>query len=360
MFFASLVINDFRNFSQEEFRFSQGCNIFYGANGSGKTSILEAIYYLILGRSFRNHLLKKIIRYGQNELVIFGKVEDDREIFSIGISRSVKGGKQLKLNGGAIQSSIEIARLIPVHILNQEGFLLLEGEPGIRRKFMDWGLFHVERSYLDIWRKAGDILKQRNAAIRERARVDYIKMWDREFVSVWNKVHEMRKKYLSLFNQIVIDSLKKLLPGLSVEIEYFQGWELELDLTSALEKWLRRDLLLGYTTVGPHRADMQIKIQGRSAKDFLSRGQQKMVIYAFQIAQGVLVKSLTNKSGIYLVDDILAELDSVSSNLILELLLADRSFQFFFTALESNNLEQFFASRSIDQKIFNIINRKFN
>lgn len=346
MFLSFFNINNFRNLENIHFDFTNHCNVFYGKNGSGKTSILETIYYLALGRSFRSHLLRRIVRYGTNGFSLFGKIQQINNSISVGIDRSIASGKRIKIAGDEVSSNIEITKLLPLQLLNQDSYRLFDDGPKARRQFIDWGLFHVEQNFLTLWRRVERIIEQRNAAIRTTSKIDVIKTWDKELSQFGFELHEHRKKYIENFIPIAKTILKKLLGDFSINISYFPGWDTERNLESILDDTLKNDLHFGYTVTGPHRADLLITVNKIPAKDALSRGQQKLLLYGLQISQGILLKKLAQKNCIYLVDDLPAELDSQKLALIAEILLNLQA-QIFVTGLTLEDLKYFCVSQNI-------------
>ena len=354
MFLSEINLNNFRNFLQANLNFDNHCNIFYGPNGAGKTTILEAIYYLVLGRSFRSHLIRRIISHGAKEFVLHGIIQNNLHQISIGTTRSLLYGKQLKISGKTEDSNLDIIKLLPIQLLNYDSYLLLNGGSIIRRQLIDWGLFHVKPSFLVLWKRVASLLKQRNAAIKERARPDYIRIWDKELTISGTELHKLRSEYVATLIPIVNDILQKLLADFTINISYYPGWDFDKTLMAALTESLKCDLNLGYTTIGPQRADLFIKIGDGLARDYLSRGQQKVAVYALQIAQGILLHNHSRKSCIYLIDDLLAELDWQKSSILVELLLAKDFIQTFFTGLELASLNELFAKTIGSKKIFSI------
>ena len=354
MFLSEINITNFRNFSQTSLNFDSRCNIFYGSNGAGKTTILEAIYYLILGRSFRSHLIRRIISHGANEFVLHGMIQNDLHRISIGTTRSLLHGKQFKVSGKTEDSNLGIIKLVPIQILHHDNYLLLNGGSIIRRQFIDWGLFHVKQSFLVLWKRVASLLKQRNAAIKERAHPDYIKIWDEELATSSMELHRLRSEYVEMLIPTIHSLLQKLRANFTINISYHPGWDFDKPLTTALSESLKDDLRLGYTTVGPQRADLYIKVGDTPARDHLSRGQQKLAVYVLQIAQGVLLHDHSCNSCIYLIDDLLAELDWQKSSLLTELLLEKDFIQTFFTGLELSSLNKLVASTPGPKKLFGV------
>ncbi len=356
MFFSSISLNGFRNFSEATIDLDSRCNIFYGQNGAGKTTILEAIHYLTLGKSFRTHLIRRIIKNGASEFVLFGKIDREDSSLSVGIKKSIECGKEIKVGGNAVDSNIEITKLLPLQLLNHDSYLLLYDRPSTRRQFIDWGLFHVKPSFLELWRKGERILKQRNTAIRDRSRPDYIKMWDEELATIGCELHNLRSWYISNLINIAENILNQLLPGFKIAINYYPGWNLDFELLEILSRSFSSDLALGYTNFGAHRADLKITANNVPAKDALSRGQQKLLIYGLQIAQGILINQLNKKPSIYLVDDLLAELDLLKSTLLIDMLLTIKSAQLMVTGLDLDGLKKTYTNKLEHHKLFYIEN----
>ena len=353
---SSINLDNFRNFTHAELEFDDKCNVFYGQNGSGKTSLLEAIHYLILGRSFRSHLVRRIVKYDTNNFSIFGKIDQDGTPLSVGITKSTKTNKKIKVGGNEVSSNIEITKLVPAQLLNHDSYLLLHEGPKARRQFMDWGLFHVEQSFLDLWRKVERILGQRNMALRKKLPAEFITVWDKDLARLGVELHQHRLKYIKQFIPVAGKILQDLLPDFAINLSYTPGWDAVIDLDLFLANNLKNDLQLGYTTAGPHRADIKILANKVPAKDSLSRGQQKLLLYGLQLAQGILLNELTDKRCIYLVDDLLAELDMKKCQLIARILFNLEKSQIFITGLAKDDLENIFSDNKINRKVFHIDN----
>lgn len=345
MFLSYLKMTNFRNLENVCCDLNNYCNIFYGKNGAGKTSILEAIYYLALGRSFRSHLIRRIIKYKTDGFSIFGKIQQQNNSIPVGVERSITEGKRIKIAGEDIHSNLEITKLLPLQLLNQHSYLLFDGGPKARRQFIDRGLFHVEQDFLTLWRKVERIIEQRNAAIRANAQIGYIKTWDKELSNFGFELHKRRKKYVENLIPIAQSVLQKLLCDLSINISYFAGWDVSQNLELVLDHNLKKDLHFGYTVVGSQRADIQFTIDKIPAKDALSRGQQKLLLYGLQITQGILFNKITNKNYIYLIDDLPAELDPQKKSLLVDI-LSNLQSQIFVTGFMRSDLEGLFVAQN--------------
>jgi DNA replication and repair protein RecF len=335
-----LQITNLRNLDNVSITLSPDVNLFYGKNGSGKTSLLEAIALLGLGRSFRSHKIRTIIEHAQPQLTIFGELaSSDNHITTIGIQKTRSGQNVIRVNGDNVQSAISLAQQLPLQIINADSFLLLEGSSSQRRRFLDWMVFHVKPEFADAWKRLQRIIKQRNSVLK-RDKITYsdIAVWDLEFVNVTKKINTLRKEVLYDFMEFFFDEdiqLNKL--GFTIDITYIAGWNEEEDFADILEASFIRDSRSGYTHYGPHRADLRFRVGLQLASDILSRGQEKALICSLHIAQALLFSKKTNKHCVFLVDDLLAELDSDNAKKLSKALMS-LNCQVFVTGIYKDNL----------------------
>ncbi|MCW8885220.1 MAG: DNA replication/repair protein RecF [Motiliproteus sp.] len=312
MAIQSLSVSDFRNISHLKLELSPRVNIFSGANGAGKTSILEAIHLLSHGRSFRTGKYKHYIRQQQDQCTLFAEVSSllTQTLLPLGLQCNLEGELKIRLNGQNIDTISVLAELLPVQLLNSDTFLLLEGSPSVRRQFIDWGGFHADAGFLVAWKAVKRVLKQRNSLLKY-GKLDPLvrRVWDAEFVRHAEALDQYRQRYMDA----LIPCFETVLAGLidieGLGLQYYRGWDRKRPLDEVLEQGLERDKSLGFTQVGPQRADLRIRINGVVAAEILSRGQQKLVVSALKVAQGQLLKQTSGRDCIYLIDDLPAELD---------------------------------------------------
>ncbi len=309
----SLDLTGVRNLHPVRLKLSPRINIFYGRNGSGKTSLLEAVYFLAMARSFRGSRTQPIIQHEQQQAVVFAELAgaDNLVHTRVGVSRNRAAELGIRINGETVRAVASLAQILPLQLLNAESFLLLDGAPRFRRQFLDWGVFHVEHSFIRAWQRMQQSLKQRNSMLRH-AIMDSQQMaaWDAEFCAASEQIDAMRQSYLAVLKPVFEQTLARLIDIPELTIGYYRGWDRERGLSEVLSAGLQRDLQLGYTQAGPQRADIRIKLAGASAVDVLSRGQQKLVVCALKLAQGFVLARHTQQSCIYLIDDLPAELDA--------------------------------------------------
>ncbi len=352
MSLVRLEITHFRNLLALTIEPNPSFNIIHGENGSGKTSIFEAIYFLGLGRSFRHHLVNRIINYDAEKLSVFAMAQSHNNLSNaLGIEKDRDGKSRIKINGENIQSPAILAELLPIQLINPDSYYLLSAGPKHRRQFLDWGVFHVEPAFFPEWKKIQRILKQRNAALRDPSYTQMIYSWDIEYVAASDALEEMRSNYIAQLNPIFQQVITELLDVGDLTLEYRKGWDTEKGLQQVLKESLARDQQLGYTQYGPHRSDIKIYTDHFQAQDVLSRGQQKLLICALRLAQGILLRELTNKRCIYLIDDLAAELDANHRKKIMEVLATLQS-QVYVTATNPHDLKDLMDIS--DTKMFHV------
>lgn len=351
MSLISLKINHLRNLVDIELTPSLEFNFIYGANGSGKSSILESIYFLSLGRSFRSHLVSRIINYHQASLNIFGLVKKNELNIPVGIEKHRQGKIKVKVNNEISTSAAELVKNLPLQLINPDSYHLLSAGPRERRQFLDWGVFHVEPQFFSVWQRIQRLIKQRNSALQQKLSIQQIKIWDSEFVILSKEITKFRQVYIQQLKPIVFSLLQDLIKIDDLIIDYYSGWAEDKDLGDVLSNSIMRDIALGYTQHGPQRADLLFKINSIPVEDVLSRGEQKLFICALQLAQGILLKQLTDSNCIYLLDDIAAELDNYRRECIVNVLKKLQA-QVFVTAVEKESLGD--LTKQVSVKSFHV------
>jgi DNA replication and repair protein RecF len=335
-----LAIKDLRNLVEVDLLPTAQANLFYGENGSGKTSVLEAISLLSMGRSFRSHKLKPLVNYQKPSLTVFGRVFKEKEgsEMTLGVSRNLEGDAVYKAGGQVVASAADLSLFLPVQVINADTFLLLDGGPKIRRQLMDWLVFHVEPGFYPAWKVIQRCLKHRNSLLRH-ARMDALELdtWDRELVLMTEKVHQYREASMQAFAQEVSALVAEFPQLAEIKLSYYRGWDSHKHYAQVLSEAFEQDCKQGFTQSGSHRADLRISLHGQNAADVLSRGQQKLLVCALKVAQGLVFQRMTARKPVYLVDDLPAELDS-KYRLVLAGWLEKMGVQAFITGVERETL----------------------
>ena len=328
MAIRQLSLNDFRNLHSTTLDFDPHFNIILGQNGAGKTSLLEAIYIICQGQSFKTRSLEQCIQHDKESFLIFARFDH----YKAGISRDHNQTK-IRLNNENISRLSELAEKTPVRIINADTFSLVDGPPSIKREYIDWCVFHVEHDYHTLWLEYRHALKQRNALLKTRQQKKQLVFWDEHLNLKNDLIYKQRKKYVAKIDGVIKNQLNSLVEDLEISIEYRPGWDTKQSLFQQLKKQQDKDFRHGFTHYGIHRDDIKIFTRKLPIEQELSRGQLKRLSIGLILAQILLLKKYTDKPIILLIDDINAELDTTSLQVILQL-LSDQGLQLFVTSIE--------------------------
>ena len=339
MYIRTLSLHDFRNVAALELAFTPGVNVIQGVNGSGKTSLLEAIYYLSRGRSFRSATPGHLIAHDAACFVLHAVVaEESRMDVDLGIERSRSGTLRLRVGGEKVKGLSDVSEHLPTLFLDTDSHRTLASGPKVRRSLVDWGLFYgCQQGFIPIWQRYQRALSQRNGALKLHQGVDAF--WDALLVEEGQALSAMREAYLEAL-QPHFAAMWHLCSGqdkTTPVLRYMRGWPMDLTLEEALLRNRERDRQQGTTLAGPHRADVKIHVDDHLAMHYLSQGQQKTLTYALALAQGQLLLVQTQKRCVYLLDDVCSELDEHHRTNILSV-LKDLDAQIIATVIEQNGV----------------------
>lgn len=297
----------FRCLADVELELDPRVNLFIGPNASGKTSLLEAAFFLSRGRSFRSRRRDALIAHGEDSFLLTGKALGPVAPVALGV-RGNRKATEWHVGGAAAAGIADLAEQFPAQIIDPEVHKLLEEGPGRRRRYLDWGVFHVEHGFLPNWRRYHLALRQRNAALKQEASDDELAGWDQELAASGEVLARQRETYLA---QLVgpLASIGTALLDSPISLMHQRGWDAEQPLLLALGNDRRRDRRYKATQFGPHRGDVVVQVAGRPAKDHVSRGQQKLVAAGLMLAQLQVQEQEKPGRSALLLDDPAAELD---------------------------------------------------
>ncbi|WP_299316039.1 DNA replication/repair protein RecF [uncultured Halomonas sp.] len=306
-----LSFQGLRNLQLVDFEPSSRINLITGSNGSGKTSLLEGIHVLGMGRSFRTRHMRHVIADGAEALVLHGRLAGAPPL-PFGVRRRRDESElEIRLAGERVNRLSRLVETLPLQLINPDAFRLLEGPPAGRREFLDWGVFHVKHEFLEAWQRARRALKHRNALLRHGRMDDAsLSAWELELVHWSERIDAMRSDWFDAFLPVFEETLAGLMPLPGLQLRYSRGWDRRRALSDVLRQGREVDRQMGFTQQGPQRADLAIRLNRRPAVEVLSRGQQKLVVSALKLAQGRLLEAATGRGCLYLIDDLPAELDS--------------------------------------------------
>jgi len=311
----TLNINNLRNLISVQIEPDPCLNCFVGENGAGKTSILEALVVLSKGRSFRTGQISSLIGPETGNFQVVGNIESQNtDSHLLGMERGPDYWTARHNKEDVTQLS-ELTELIPHVLLEPSSHTLVSGPPDGRRRYLDWGVFHVEHDYLLQWRRYSRVLKQRNAALRQ-SNPSVVESLDPQLIALGEQLHQCRERHAGILNEKLLVSLPIFSDTLeNITLSYRKGWAGD-SLSDAVAASAQRDADRGATGPGPHKADLYLSFNGAPARDRLSRGEQKALTAAMIMAQAGMICDSGEKP-LLLLDDVASELDEAHLHRVL-------------------------------------------
>jgi DNA replication and repair protein RecF len=332
---ASLQVQNFRCIESASLDFNERLNVFVGDNGSGKTSLLEAVHVLGRGRSFRTTDNRVLVRKGCAATTLSGSVVDQTTTATIGLKIS-PGEFDVRVDGKSGGKVSDLLALLPVQAIPADIGTVILGSPESRRRMLDWGVFHVEHHYLTRWREFRRALTQRNAALRAASSNEVLDAWDLEFAAAAESLSQSRRSYVARLIPAYRAVTDELLES-AIDVEYRPGWPSEKELTEVLREGRAGDRECGYTRFGPHRADLQITTGTGSSRWHASHGQQKLLGAALVLALCQIATAESGQALALLLDEPAADLDSERLRRLMSCVFKLRA-QVFIAAVSIDNL----------------------
>ncbi len=332
MSLLKLDIYAVRNIQKETIIPSPAINFIAGENASGKSALIEAIFILGRAKSFRSSAIRSVINFTGNHLVVSAQtVQANGSHLQLGIQLDGKA-IEIHINQQAKQKRSDLAYALPLQLIHPKSYELLDGGAQIRREFLDWGVFNSEPNFLPAWRKFKKALSQRNALLKTRQQAQ-LNVWDKELVYYGTIVDNYRLQYLEKFKPVFIEIIGKFIDLDGIKLKLVSGWDKDKAFNQVLFEDQDKDLRYGFTHSGPHRGDFQLLVSNRLARDFVSRGQLKLLVLSLKLAQVQLLNYEQGQAGCLLIDDFAAELD-VNNRAKLLSYLSAMACQVFITATE--------------------------
>jgi DNA replication and repair protein RecF len=320
MHVTRLEIGGLRCFERAEVAPGRGLNLITGGNGSGKTSVLEALHLMAYGRSFRARVRDGLVRAGAPALEVFVEWQEtvSGRLRRAGLRHNGQSWEG-RLDGAPLAQLGDLCAALAVVTFEPGSHALVMGSAEPRRRFMDWGLFHVEPEFLPLWRRYARALKQRNSLLKARVRDAQLDAWEHELDNAGTSLTHYRERYLEQLQPYLQNAAEGLLPAAGGStLQILPGWRRdELPLADALLLSRDRDLATGFTSVGPHRADWRIEHAGIPGREALSRGQAKLTALAALLAQAEHQAGQRGEWPVVALDDLASELDRRHQGLVL-------------------------------------------
>jgi len=313
MYIEALELKNYRNYKALEIQFNQQINIIYGDNAQGKTNLIEAIYLCATSKSHRLSFDKELIKIGEKESHIHLKFKKKGISENIHIQLNKNSKKKIAFNQIALKKISHLFGIIHVIIFSPEDLGLIKNGPKERRRFIDFELSQLNSLYMYHLSHYYKVLKQRNKLLRKEINKEEIKLlldtWDNELIKHGFKVIELREEFIQALAPI-LQKKHAYLSGKKeiITIKYEKNTTIK-DYKKNLEKKRKHDLIKGSTSVGPHRDDINFKINKIDVKKYGSQGQQRTAALALKLSEIELVKEKIEDTPILLLDDVLSELD---------------------------------------------------
>ena len=325
-----IQIQNLRNLKAVNLTLHPHVNFIIGGNGSGKTAFLEAIYLLSSGHSFRTREISPLIKFGERDLTVFTTTHDAQ---TISIKKSMTLTTKVQINHSFCQNNSELAYILPCQVFYQDIFQIIDAGPAVRRKVLDWGVFHCQPAYHSLWKNYRRALKHRNILLRQQAKQQQLLPWDKTLSDLSAQLDALRNEYFTELNIKFKEILTQLSP-IQCSLEYYKGWDrrkVGKHLALILAENYQQDLGRQYTLYGAHQADLIIDSCHINVRQCFSRGEQKIILFALKIAQAKLI----SKPCVFLCDDLSAELDQAYLMRLIDL-FRQTSGQFFITLINHN------------------------
>lgn len=324
MWVEKLKIHNCRILKEVDIELSPSLNIFCGDNGSGKTSLLEALTLLSRGRSFRTSRIAEVIHYDESSVLIASTIQSNSGSHTkIGIEK-LSGKTNIRINQKDIHSQSELSRFLPITVIHPDSIKLITGSPSERRAYIDWLCFYLYPGFYDTWRTYQHILKQRNICLKNKAHRYALNTWTEELINLQPVIHKFRHNALEILKPHILDITSEILDHFKCEVDLKSGFPLHVDLdkkslVNFYEDKTDIDIKFGRTSSGVHRADLSILMNGIPAIHSASRGQLKLLCICLLLAQSRTINN-DGENGVIIIDDIAAELDMDNKNTLLEYL----------------------------------------
>mgnify|MGYP003407755753 FL=1 len=349
MSLVKLEIAQFRNLSHVQIEPGSQINLIHGANGSGKSSLLEAIFVLGLGRSFRTQRSRRLVKDDESLATVFGET---RLGSRLGVSKQLTGTTDARINSMTAPNLSALAHHLPLQLFDPETLELVSGPSLPRRQLIDWGVFHVEPDFLEVWQRARRALQQRNSLLKSaKISIAELNVWEQELAVAASALHAFREQLMLRWLPELRLALASILPQSELSVDYYPGWDVTQDYQSLLAESRGKDRERGFTFFGPQRADLKIRSHGIAAEERLSRGQLKLAACSVKLSLSDWLKQTLGLSPVLLFDDLASELDIEARAKVCKW-AEEMSVQAFFTSIERTQLLGLWPKQSV--KVFHV------
>ena len=354
MIIKSIELTNFRNYESLNLEFDKGTNILYGDNAQGKTNVLEAIYLSSITKSHKGSKDQDIIRFGESEAHLRTYIEKDGDTYKVDMHLRKSGSKVIAVNGQKLKKAAGLLGLLNVVFFSPEDLSIIKNGPSERRRFIDMELCQLDSFYLYNLNNYNKIVNQRNKLLKDiytnYSLKETLDIWDSQLISYGSKIIERRVAFINQLNEIIFDIHKKLSGDKEEILIKYEPNVLIEDFERKLKQNQEKDIKLKMTTVGPHRDDICIDVNGIDIRKFGSQGQQRTAALSLKLSEIEMVKKITKDTPVLLLDDVLSELDSNRHKYLLD------SIGNIQTIITCTGLDDFVNDRFEINKVFKVSN----
>lgn len=351
---SSLKLVNFRNYERINLDFQDNLNIIYGNNGAGKTNLVEAIYALSITKSFRTNDDKKMIKKGELSTNIEGVVISNTENnYQVILN---KEGKKVKIDNNIISKISEYIANIKIVLLQPDEQTIFNDSPSVRRKLLNIEISQLEKDYIIYLNNYNKILKQRNFYLREiyingNASKDYLNILTKKMIEYGLKIYEFRDNFINQINEFIGECYKNIFELGELKVKYQSDYKKKTkeEIFDNYQKNYNKEINLGKTAFGIHHDDIIFQLDKQNIAEWGSNGQQKNAIFAFKLAEIMVIYNKTGEYPILILDDLFSALDNEKIKNIVKLLNND--IQTFITTTELDRIDNDLLKNA---KLFNV------
>ena len=353
MYIESIQLKNYRNYESLDMKLDKGTNILYGDNAQGKTNILEAIYLGGTTKSHRGSKDREIIKFEEDESHIRMVVSKKNMKYRIDMHLKKNKAKGVAINGLPIKKARELFGIVNLVFFSPEDLNIIKNGPGERRRFIDLELCQLNAIYLTDLSNYNHIVNQRNKLLKDLAfrpeLMDTLDIWDLQMAEFGKKIIQARAKFIEKLNEIIQDIHRNLTGNReTLQLVYEPSVTAE-SIEQEIARNRERDLKFKLTTIGPHRDDLCVMVNGMDIRKFGSQGQQRTAALSLKLSEIYLVKEVVKDTPVLLLDDVLSELDSNRQNYLLN------SIHDVQTVITCTGLDEFVNNRFHINKIFHVV-----
>jgi DNA replication and repair protein RecF len=360
MYLSDLSLLQFKNFDDASLKFSEKINCFVGDNGVGKTNLMDAVHYLSMCKSYFNSIDSQNIMHNKDFFVVQGEFIRDEQHDMIYCGMKRQGGKQFKRNRKDYEKLSDHIGLFPVVMVSPSDSALITEGSEERRRFMDGVISQYDKAYLDNLIKYNRILLQRNKVLKEtggnKVSEDFLMVYDYQLSTLGQRIHAKRQDFIQELIP-VFNHFYEYISGGNEPISLLYNSQLnDMSLSDLLLQARQRDLMVQHTTVGIHKDDLELQLNGYPIKKNGSQGQQKTYLVALKLSQFNFIYKATQTRPIMLFDDVFDKFDHSRVTRILQLVSENHFGQVFITDTDRQRLESLLAETAINHRLF-IVNQ---